>query len=160
MSTGNFRSGENPVDRLRQEFERWLETAWTQGERAVDAFGLRGKIPGPEVDVVETPDTVEIAVDLPGVDPQAVEITLAGNMLTLKGMRVAPVLAPQDVSHRKERTSGQFSRSIPLPVAVDSEKVSAEAKNGVLIIHLSKEESLKPRQIHVKVKHTPGGEAS
>lgn len=143
------------VERLRQEFDRWLETAMSQGGRALNAIGLRsGGKWTPPVDVVETPDEVLVTVDLPGVAASAVGVTLAGNMLTLKG-ESASIDAPEDRRvHMTERCHGPFERSVPMPVPVEPESVSAEARDGVLTVRLPKAERAKTRQIPVS---TGGG---
>jgi HSP20 family protein len=139
------------VEKLRHEFDHWLEAAVSQGERALDAFGLRGRHWFPPVDVVETPEAVLVDVDLPGVDPQLVDVTLAGNMLTLRGKRIARDSVAGESAHLAERPHGDFQRSIPMPAAVDAEHVSAQAANGVLHIRLAKTERSKPRHIRVNV---------
>ena len=57
------------AERLRHELDRWLEVAWHQGERALDAFGIRGSKWTPMVDVIETGDSVLVYADLPGIKP-------------------------------------------------------------------------------------------
>lgn len=152
------RACDSPVDKLRNEFDRLLEAVWSQGEKAADAFGLRGnnKTWHPAVDVVETTETVQVRVDVPGVNPDALDIVLVGNMLTVKGHRCLEEIAAEDIALRRERPVGAFSRSIPLPVAVNADKVSAESRNGVVTITLAKEESAKSRTIHVQVKKSDG----
>jgi len=140
------------VERLRHELDRWLEVACSQGGRALDAVGLlrRGSCVGePPVDVIETPDNVLVVADLPGVDPNAVEITLAGNMLTLKGETPATATDEAQTIHVQQRASGPFSRSIPLPVPVNPDQVSAESKNGTLHIRMNKAESAQAHKIVV-----------
>lgn len=158
---GDRTTPETPVDKLRQEFERLIDAVWTQGERAIDAVGLRplDKSWVPQVDVVESHDVVQVAVDLPGVDASQLDISLLGNMLTIKGQRSLNPHRPEDVCHRRELPGGPFKRSIPLPVAVDPDKVVAETKNGVLLVTLSKEERIKPRQIRVDSQSSATGEA-
>jgi HSP20 family molecular chaperone IbpA len=75
------------VERLRREFERWVEAALQQGGRALDVVGLRAtdRQWAPAVDLVETPTDLHIDVDLPGVEPSVVDVSLAGNMLTVQG---------------------------------------------------------------------------
>jgi HSP20 family protein len=145
---------ESPSDKLRDVVAGWIDMVASQGERAIDAVGLR--FPGrpwvPAVDVVETDDKVVVRVDLPGIEPESVEILLTGNMLTVKGDSPAASLEKGETRHRHERPNGAFSRSIPLPVAVDAEKVSAHSKNGVLTVTLAKEERIKPRHIQIGVK--------
>jgi HSP20 family protein len=139
------------VERLRHEFENWLEAAVAQGERALDAFGLRGRHWFPLVDVIETPDAVLVDVDLPGVDPQLVDLTLAGNMLTLRGKRVVRATIEGEACHLRELKRGDFQRSIPMPAPVKADEVSAQAEHGMLHIRLPKTERARPRHIHVAV---------
>ena len=76
----------NPVDRLRQEFEKLVEGVMTQGGRAIDMVGLKD-LTRPSVfaaDILESPEQLQVFVDIAGIDPAQVEITLVGNMLTLK----------------------------------------------------------------------------
>jgi HSP20 family protein len=139
------------VQRLRQEFDRWLETAMSQGGKALDALGLRGKRPWyPAVDVVETPDSVYVTVNLPGVDPVAVNVSIAGNMLTITGDAPETPLTDRDVAHMRQRNYGPFERSIPMPAPVDPDRVTAEAKQGVLTVRMAKTERAVARQIHVR----------
>ncbi len=146
------------VERLRQELDRWLDAAVSQGERAIDAIGLRtGERDWcPPADVVETGDAIRIELEIPGVDPQNVELTLAGNMLTI----VAPIPAAEcpetEKAFRCERPRGQFRRSIPLPASVNPEDVSAESKLGVLTVRVGKVEKSRERKIPVRaVERSP-----
>lgn len=145
---------ESPAEKLRDVVAGWIDMVASQGERAIDAFGMRpaGRPWVPHADVVECDEHVVAHVDLPGVDPQTVEVLLVGNMLTVKGEQPVPLTRPGQTVHRRERPSGTFSRSIALPVPVNPEKVSAESKNGVMTITLAKEERVKPRQIPIGVK--------
>ena len=138
------------AEKLRREFDRWLEAAFSQGERALDVIGLRGdRAWSPAVDVVETPESILVDVELPGVNPNLVDVTLAGNMLTIKGAApIRPTLEGQSV-HLVERRHGEFERSIPLPAPADPEKVTAEAAHGVLQIRIAKSDVVRPRQIRV-----------
>ncbi len=147
------------VERLRQELDRWLGSNWSPGERAMDVIGLRSGERDwcPPVDVVERGDSIQIDVELPGVDPQAVELTLAGHMLTV----IAPIpggeRAEGERVHQSERPRGRFRRSIPLPASVDSESVSAESRLGVLSIRVGKVATARERKIPVRVIETPAG---
>lgn len=144
------------VQRLRQEFDRWLEAAMTQGGRALDALGLRGARPWyPPVDVIETPDAVHVAVNLPGVEPDSVDVSIAGNMLSIKGEAPEIAIGDHDTAHVRQRNAGPFERSIPMPVPVDPEHVTAEARLGVLTVRLAKAERTKTRQIPVRTEPEP-----
>jgi len=149
-------SGDTPVDRIRDIVANVIDVVTTQGSKAIDNLGLRSptKYWSPDVDVIETEEQVVVSVDLPGIDPGRVEVQLVGNMLTIKGERSLPDSGPGKTVHRRERVSGPFTRSIPLPVAVNPELVSAESQQGVLTVRLTKEDRLKSRQIPITV-HTP-----
>jgi HSP20 family protein len=150
------RCQETSVDKLRDLVAGWIDTVASQGGKTLDNLGLRagGRPWIPQVDIVESDDHVEVSVDLPGADPNQVEILLAGNMLTVKGSHVAAETPGGRFVHRRERPTGSFSRSIALPVSVNPEKVSADSKHGVLTIRLGKEDRIKPRHIPIDV-HAP-----
>lgn len=138
------------VERLRHELDRWLDVAWSQGERAIDSLGLRGGERDwcPPIDVRETGDAVLVDVELPGVQPGGVDVTLAGHMLTI----TAPIVAgeQQGEVRRRERPRGRFRRTIPLPVSVDPEQVEAETKYGVLRVRIGKAENAKEKHVPVR----------
>ena len=156
-STAAESTHETPADKLRDAIAGWIDVVAGQGERAIDAFGLRaqGKPWTPYADVIETDEEVHVVVNLPGVDPDKVDILLLGNMLTIKGD--LPLQGPRkgETVHRRERPTGGFSRSIALPVPVNPEKVAAESKLGVLTVTLAKEERVKPR--HIPIGGKAGG---
>jgi HSP20 family protein len=139
------------VERLRREFERWLDAALTQGNRALDVVGLRGadRPWTPAVDLLESPAEVQVDVDLPGIDPVLVEVSLAGNMLTVKGPKRTHIPPQGGTVHLAERMQGPFERSIPMPAPVIADSVTAELKNGVLHIRLMKSEKARSMKIAV-----------
>ncbi|HXL02001.1 MAG TPA: Hsp20/alpha crystallin family protein [Candidatus Atribacteria bacterium] len=104
----------------------------------------------PPVDVKEEEEEFVLFVDLPGVDEKAVEITVVGDQLTIKGERKAPEEGENFL--RQERVFGPFHRSFLLRMPVEVDKVSATYKNGVLEIHLPKSSAAKPRKVSVQVE--------
>lgn len=154
--TANRSDPEAPTDKLRDLVAGLIDVVATQGNKAIDTLGLRTDIRGssPAIDLIETNDDVLVLVNLPGVDPNQVEITLTGNMLTVKGQQPCVEEAAGQIVHRRERPLGTFCRSIPLPVAVNSEQVSAESRHGVLTIRIGKAERVKSRQIPIDVRST------
>src|SRR5262245_56908701 len=104
-STGHI--PETRVDRIRDVVASLIDVVTTQGGKAIDNLGLRpgGKAWIPNVDIVETPEQVVVTVDLPGVEPDRVEILLVGNMLTIKG-ETSRVTGAGETVHRRERTWG------------------------------------------------------
>ena len=141
------------VERLRTELDRWLEAAMAQGGKALDVMGLRNsnKAWSPSVDLVESPDDVTVSVSLPGADPESVEVTIAGNMLTIKGETSPIASGDDDTIHLRQIDHGPFQRSIPMPTPVNSETVTAQSHNGILTVRLTKSERAKTRQVPVNV---------
>ncbi|MEX0703811.1 MAG: Hsp20/alpha crystallin family protein [Planctomycetales bacterium] len=161
--SGNEPRSEGPlkssIEKLRHEIDNWFEAALVQGEKALGAVGLRGGEFAwvPRVDVTETDNEVLVFLEVPGVDPELVDVTLAGNMLTVRGEKLATPRDERTVAHAIERSAGRFCRAIPLPVPVNADQVSAEAKEGVLTIRMFKAERARARQIRVQSGTHHGG---
>jgi len=106
----------------------------------------------PAVDIVETGNELVVKTDLPDVKLEAIDVRVENQTLSIKGER----RFEEDVSaqgyHRIERSYGSFVRSFAVPNSVDTEKVSADYKNGVLTVKLPKKEAAKPKQVRVEVK--------
>ena len=105
----------------------------------------------PPIDLAETEDKLTVKAEIPGIDPKEVEISVKDNILHIKGEKKEEKEEKGKNYYRMERRYGCFSRSINLPSSVDTNKVTAEYKNGVLEIALQKKEEVKPKQISVKV---------
>jgi HSP20 family protein len=103
----------------------------------------------PAVDVYENDQNVVMKAELPGVDPKNVEIRVEDGTLYLKGERKFEKEVKDDNYHRVERSYGSFARSFALPSSVDSEKATAEYKDGVLTLTLPKKEEAKPKTIKI-----------
>lgn len=145
------------VERLRSELEGVFDFVRSQGGRALDAIGWRNERSfDPALDVIERGDAFQVVVDLPGVDSSSLDVSLTGNMLTLKGNKPETPLTDHEKGHLGERPSGEFTRSVPMPAPVNPDGVTAETKNGVLTITLQKSEQAKARQISVKSGDSAG----
>lgn len=105
----------------------------------------------PAVDVFEEADNIQITAEIPGVKPEDIQISLADNMLTIRGMKQQDSEERAERVHRYERTYGVFERAFTLPASVDPKDIKANYDNGVLTITLPKSEKAKPRQIAVEV---------
>lgn len=104
----------------------------------------------PPVDILETTDELLIKMDAPEINMKDVEIRLENDTLTIKGERKFE--QPQSRGyHRIERSYGSFARSFTLPSTVDTERVKADYKAGVITITLPKKEVAKPRTIRIDV---------
>jgi HSP20 family protein len=108
----------------------------------------------PAVDIVEYTDRFQLLLDLPGVDPKDVEITLDNGVLSVSGNRnqekaVNAKSTEQPQQQRIERRLGRFYRRFILPDTVDADKVNASGRNGVLEIVIPKQPKAQPRRITV-----------
>ena len=132
------------MHQLHDEMNR-LFGRYANGSRE---FAARGY---PPLNLWEDEDHLFVEAELAGFNLDNLEMYVTGeNQLSIKGERKQPELGT-GTWHRQERGYGAFSRLVELPSVVDSEKVSAEFKNGVLTITLPKKEEVKPRRIEVKV---------
>jgi HSP20 family protein len=130
------------MDRLFEDFfgRPWgIEPFWREGGRL-------------SLDVAETEDEIVVTADLPGVDPKDIDITLSGDVLTIKGEKKEETEEKKRDYHRMERRYGSFSRSVALPPAADPEKVSASYKDGVLKVSLGKKAEAKAKSVKIEVK--------
>jgi HSP20 family protein len=105
----------------------------------------------PALDLVETPDAYLVRVDVPGVDPSDVEIAFEEGRLAIRGEKKTEDQVEGRGYHRVERRTGRFERVLHVGDGVDTDKLSAESRNGVLTITLPKRAEKKPRTIQVKV---------
>lgn len=132
------------MERMRRDMDRLSSALLGRG-------GLREVYAGvfPSVNLTEDKERYYIRAELPGMETKDIDIQVSGSSLTITGEREIPV--EKDVKyHRKERDAGKFSRVIKLPDAVDTEKIEAGLKNGILTVTIPKAETAKPRQIAVK----------
>ena len=106
----------------------------------------------PAMDLVEENDRLVLRLELPGVDPKAVEINLQGNLLTIHGERKEESEQKDGTVLKRERRIGSFQRSLQLPYSVRSDEVKASYDKGVMTISLPKVEAQVGRQIPVEVK--------
>jgi HSP20 family protein len=106
----------------------------------------------PQTDVTETKDSVSIKAELPGVEAKDVEVSVSGDMLTIKGEKKQEKEEKDEHRHMVERTYGAFSRMMRLPAPVAADKIKATFKNGVLTVTLPKTEEAKPKAIPVTVE--------
>jgi HSP20 family protein len=106
----------------------------------------------PPVDIYETEGRdLVIKAELPDMTREDIEVTVEHNTLTLRGTKKLPADVKEEQFRRVERSYGTFSRSFTLPTTVDSSKVGAEYRNGVLTVKLPFREEARPRTINVEV---------
>jgi HSP20 family protein len=103
----------------------------------------------PAVDLYEKDDHFMIKAELPGVDKKDIKINLQDRLLTLSGERTYDNEVKEENYYRRERSYGKFQRAFTLPADVDSDKIKAEFKDGVLQIEVPKPEEKKAKQVTV-----------
>ena len=133
------------VRQLQDDINR-LFSGWTTN----DSSGVTADWV-PSVDINEFDDKFQLFVDVPGVDPKDVEITLEAGVLTITGERFAQAEKADEnvVNRRAERGTGRFYRRFILPETVDADKVKATDRHGVLEIVIPKQAKAQPRRIKV-----------
>jgi len=107
---------------------------------------------GLAVDVYETEDNVIVEAAMPGVKPEEIEVSLTGDVLTIKGETKAEKEVKEESYIRRERRYGSFCRSVSLPSGLEGDKAEAEFEHGVLKLTIPKAEEVKPKVIEVKTK--------
>jgi len=126
-----------------------------QMNRLLDYFPA-GEEPGfewwPAVNVIETPETVVVTAEVPGLEPKEIEISVVGDTLTIRGEKKFEKEEKGKTWYRREIVGGKFTRSFTLPTSVDPEHVDATSKAGILTITLPKRAEEKAKKIEVKAK--------
>lgn len=128
-----------------------LNTILESGLRSKDDSNVESSRWMPAVDIKEEADKFILAVDIPGVNPNDVEISMENNVLTVKGSREEIIDESKQGYHRIERIKGSFHRRFTLPDTADSEHVTAKSKHGVLEIVIGKKKAMQARKITVEV---------
>ena len=136
---------------LQERMNRLFDESYRgTGRGETDEWALGGSW-APSVDIFEHEGNLVLKAELPGVDPKDVDVRVENNVLTLRGERKFETEVKKEKYHRVERAYGTFSRSFTLPNVVDTEKIKADYKDGVLQVTLPQREEAKPKQIQVSV---------
>jgi HSP20 family protein len=134
---------------LQDRMNRMFDESY-RGRNASDDWALGGTW-APAVDIYEHEGNIVLTAELPGVDAKDVDIRVENNVLTLRGERKWSDEVQRESYHRVERAYGSFTRSFTLPNVVDTEKIKADFKDGMLKLVLPKKEEAKPKQISINV---------
>jgi HSP20 family protein len=132
------------MDQLQREMNRLFD-ATSQGR-------MFNPPSYPAINIWTNDDGQLISAEMAGVHPDDIDIDVTGDALSISGERKPDEVAEEVHYHRRERTYGSFSRTIQLPFMVDTSKVEASFKNGVLMISLPRAEADKPKKITIKSK--------
>ena len=141
-------SSTNPfaaLDRMRQQMDA-LSGMFYRGmpERRILSAGVF-----PLLNLTENQDNYYIRAELPGMKAEDLGIQIADKTLTISGERKIPEEGEKIRYHRRERDAGRFSRAIGLPGEIDSDRIEAQMRDGLLTVTIPKAEAAKPKQIAV-----------
>jgi HSP20 family protein len=128
-----------------QRLNRILDEAFT-GRPFPESSVVTSTLFAP-TDVSEDENTLQITMELPGVDPENVRLSLENNVLTIRGEKRQEIDENNERIHRSERVYGIFERTFVLPNTVDPERIEARFENGVLVVRIPKAERARPREI-------------
>jgi HSP20 family protein len=131
---------------LREEIDRLFESPLMPLAGAQPFFG--GWCPA--IDLYEDKDNITFRCELPGMKKDEIEISLQEGVLTVSGERKLDAKLENAETHRSERFTGRFQRSVTLPAPVDADKIKATYKDGILTVLLPKAAEARPKQIQVK----------
>jgi len=140
------------LEELEQSWDPWCQFDQLQDAMTQVLWGQRsaGSYLYPALNAWTNDNEAVVTAEIPGIDPNNLDISVVGDTLTIRGSREAEKTEDGMQMLRSERPSGPFSRSLQLPFHVDAEKVTADSKNGILTITLPFAESGKPRKIMPK----------
>ena len=140
-------AGLGSLDRINRDFDGLLDRFF-HGAGLPTVLGEERFVP--KMNVKEDEKAIEITAEVPGLKPEDIELTLTGDILTLKGEKKNQHEEKTEDYHLVERRYGSFQRSFRLPVEVDRAKLAATHKDGILTVTLTKAEKTGPSHIEVK----------
>jgi HSP20 family protein len=133
---------------MNNDLDRLFERPWEEDLPAIASLGKWT----PVLDVAEKSDAVIVKAEVPGMDPEEIELSLQGQVPIIKGEKKHDKEAKGEQYHRIERWYGTFARTIRLPVPVDAGKVTAAFKNGLLTVTLPKSAAANESVIPIKAE--------
>ena len=139
-----FREVESLQKEMNRLFDRLVPTDAGNGEKMGLSF-----IPAAEI--TETPEAVQIKLEIPGMEAKDLNLEVTANSLTINGERKSEIKTEEEGFTRTEFRYGKFHRVIPLPVQVDNNNVTAEYKDGILNLTLPKAEEEKNKVVKVSI---------
>ena len=137
------------LERVRREMDRLWDSFF---DERLTRRGEEVREWLPSVDVAETDKDIVVKAEIPGIDPNDIDISLANDLLTIKGEKKQEKEEKEENYHLVERSYGVFTRSVRLPGQVQNDRISASYKDGILKVTLPKSEETKKKEIKIKVE--------
>lgn len=136
-------SGE--LERMKREMERiWNRLSSEQSTSSLEEEW------NPCLDMMETEESLVAEIEVPGIDPDTINISVTSDLLTVAGEKKQETGGQENNYHVAERAYGKFSRSITLPLAVNPDRAEARYKDGILTITMGKSKEVRGKRIEVK----------
>lgn len=131
------------LEQVRREMERAMDSRTSEGSSVATSDWV------PAVDIREDADGFLIKADIPGVDPNDIEVHMENGVLTIKGEKESEKKEEREGYKRVERSFGSFYRRFGLPDSADPNKITASCNHGVLEVRIGKQEKVQARKIAV-----------
>ncbi len=135
------------IESLQDEMNRLFDDFFSPDERILGEMEFT-----PSVDISENKDAVVVKADLPGMEEKDIDVSIAGDVLTIKGERQEESEDKDENFYRRERVYGSFSRQIALPKHIKRDAVKAKFKNGVLTVTLPKSDDYKEKEVKIELE--------
>jgi HSP20 family protein len=149
-----FESLRREIDRLFEDFGGFWRSPFPRSFFNISPFGQgeRGWAASPAVDMTETDKAYEIAAELPGMDEKNIEVKFADGVLTIKGEKQEEKEEKEKDYYLRERSFGSFQRAFQVPEGVDTDKIEASFKKGLLTVTLPKTAEAQKAAKKIEVK--------
>lgn len=144
-----------PFEEMERWFDRWFaepfRTPFSLFRRPLSPTRWFAEETAPQVDIFEDGDELVVKAELPGLEREDINVTLTDDVLTISGEKKKEEMVQEKNYYRLERSSGSFTRSFRLPVEVQTDKVKATFKGGVLEMRMPKTEEAKEKEVKIKI---------
>jgi HSP20 family protein len=140
------------LGRFAGGFDPWTQLGSMENEmnQMLSRYAYPTSSEFPAFNIWGSPDQVVVTTEVPGIDPNLIDISVSGSTLTVRGLR-NPEQVEKGVSyHRRERWHGKFGKTIELPFTIEADKVEARFSKGILYITLPRSEAEKPKKVTIK----------
>ena len=138
------------LSRMRDDMDRLFEEVFGRSKSGKDLLDSRGW--APLVDMLNQPEEIVVRAQVPGMEKENINVAVSNGTLTISGERKAEEEVKEEDYYYSEHLFGKFNRTIELPTAVNSEKIRANLKNGILEVHLPKAEEVKPKAVPINIE--------
>jgi len=139
-----------PVRRLRDELDHLFDNFLAEGRDGFDRLLAPVTGWGPAVDITEDDQSITVKAEMPGVEPKEIDLQVSGDLLTISGEKKEEHEEKRSGYYHVERRFGSFQRTVRLPGEVDTEKVEAEYRNGILTVKMNRAPGQVRKRITVK----------